>query len=219
MTSTESARPWEVQRRGLLLLISSPSGAGKTSLSRRLVSDHDDLVLSISATTRAPRPGEAEGREYYFVSPEQFDEMVAGGRLLEWAHVHNHRYGTPRAPVEAALAEGRDVLFDIDWQGAAEIRKVLPDDSVSVFVLPPSWADLARRLHARAQDAEAVIQQRLERGREEITHWGDYDYIIVNKNFDRAFADLGHIYRAERMKPARNPWLPDFVRGLGSESP
>jgi guanylate kinase len=142
-------------------LISSPSGAGKTSLSRRLVSDHDDLVLSISATTRAPRPGEAEGREYYFVSPERFDEMVAGGQLLEWAHVHDHRYGTPRAPVEAALAEGRDVLFDIDWQGAASIRKVLPEDSVSVFVLPPSWADLARRLHARAQDSEAVIQQRL----------------------------------------------------------
>jgi guanylate kinase len=174
--------------------------------------------LSISATTRAPRPGEAEGREYYFVSPERFDEMVAGGDLLEWAHVHDHRYGTPRAPVEAALAEGRDVLFDIDWQGAAQIHKVLPEDSVRVFVLPPSWADLARRLHARAQDAEAVIQQRLEHGREEITHWGDYDYVIVNKNFDRAFADLGHIYRAERMKPSRNPWLPDFVRRLGSES-
>ena len=218
MTSAASARPWEVQRRGLLLLISSPSGAGKTSLSRRLVSDHEDLVLSISATTRAPRPGEAEGREYYFVSPERFDEMVAGGQLLEWAHVHDHRYGTPRGPVEAALAAGHDVLFDIDWQGAAQVRQVLPDDSVSVFVLPPSWADLARRLHARAQDAESVIQRRLERGREEITHWADYDYVIVNKNFDRAFADLGHIYRAERMKPSRNPWLPDFVRGLGSES-
>jgi guanylate kinase len=218
MTSTESARPWEVQRRGLLLLISSPSGAGKTSLSRRLVSDHEDLVLSISATTRSPRPGEAEGREYHFVTPERFDEMVAGGELLEWAHVHDHRYGTPRAPVEAALAEGRDVLFDIDWQGAAQVRQSLPEDSVSVFVLPPSWADLARRLHARAQDSEAVIQRRLERGREEITHWGDYDYVIVNKNFDRAFADLGHIYRAERMKPSRNPWLPDFVRRLGSES-
>jgi guanylate kinase len=218
MSLTDVARPWEVQRRGLLLLISSPSGAGKTSLSRRLVADHDDLVLSISATTRAPRPGEEEGREYYFVTPERFDGMVAGDQLLEWAHVHDNRYGTPRAPVEAALAAGRDVLFDIDWQGAAQVRRAMPEDSVSVFVLPPSWADLARRLNARAQDSDAVIERRLERGREEITHWGDYDYVIVNKNFDRAYADLGHIYRAERMKPARNSWLPDFVRRLGAET-
>ncbi|MCA3709984.1 MAG: guanylate kinase [Phenylobacterium sp.] len=217
MSLTDAARPWEVQRRGLLLLVSSPSGAGKTSLSRRLVSDHDDLVLSISATTRAPRPGEEEGREYYFVSPERFEEMVEGGQLLEWAHVHDNRYGTPKAPVEAALAAGRDVLFDIDWQGAAQVRQAMPEDSVSIFVLPPSWADLARRLNARAQDSDLVIHRRLERGREEITHWEDYDYVIVNKNFDRAYADLGHIYRAERMKPGRNPWLPDFVARLGSE--
>ncbi len=217
MSLTDAARPWEVQRRGLLLLVSSPSGAGKTSLSRRLVSDHDDLVLSISATTRTPRPGEEEGREYYFVSPERFEEMVEGGELLEWAHVHDNRYGTPKAPVEAALAAGRDVLFDIDWQGAAQVRQAMPEDSVSIFVLPPSWADLARRLNARAQDSDLVIHRRLERGREEITHWEDYDYVIVNKNFDRAYADLGHIYRAERMKPGRNPWLPDFVARLGSE--
>jgi guanylate kinase len=207
MSLTDAARPWEVQRRGLLLLVSSPSGAGKTSLSRRLVSDHDDLVLSISATTRAPRPGEEEGRE----------EMVEGGQLLEWAHVHDNRYGTPKAPVEAALAAGRDVLFEIDWQGAAQVRQAMPEDSVSIFVLPPTWADLARRLNARAQDSDLVIHRRLERGREEITHWEDYDYVIVNKNFDRAYADLGHIYRAERMKPGRNPWLPDFVARLGSE--
>lgn len=217
MSLTDAARPWEVQRRGLLLLVSSPSGAGKTSLSRRLVSDHDDLILSISATTRAPRPGEEEGREYYFVSPERFEEMVEGGQLLEWAHVHDNRYGTPKAPVEAALAAGRDVLFDIDWQGAAQVRQAMPEDSVSIFVLPPTWADLARRLNARAQDSDLVIHRRLERGREEITHWEDYDYVIVNKNFDRAYADLGHIYRAERMKPGRNPWLPDFVARLGSE--
>ena len=217
MSTTDAARPWEVQRRGLLLLVSSPSGAGKTSLSRRLVSDHDDLVLSISATTRAPRPGEEEGREYYFVSPERFEEMVEGGQLLEWAHVHDNRYGTPKAPVEAALAAGQDVLFDIDWQGAAQVRQAMPEDSVSIFVLPPTWADLARRLNARAQDSDLVIHRRLERGREEITHWEDYDYVIVNKNFDRAYADLGHIYRAERMKPGRNPWLPDFVARLGSE--
>jgi guanylate kinase len=174
-------------------------------------------VLSISATTRAPRPGEEEGREYFFKSAQEFDSMVEAGELLEWAGVHNQRYGTPKAPVEAALAAGKDVLFDIDWQGARSIAEKMPADSVRVFVLPPSWSDLSRRLHARAQDSEAIINLRLDRGREEITHWGECDYVIVNKNFDRAYADLGHIYRAERMKPGRNPWLPAFVRGLAEE--
>jgi guanylate kinase len=213
----DHAKPWETQRRGLLLLISSPSGAGKTSLSRRLVADYADMTLSISATTRAPRPGEEQGREYHFVDDAQFDAMIAKGELLEWAPVHNHRYGTPRGPVEAALAEGKDVLFDIDWQGAAQIADKMPADSVRVFVLPPSWSDLSRRLHARAQDSEEVINLRLERGKEEIAHWDAYDYVIVNKDFDRAYADLGHIYRAERMKPGRNVWLPEFVKGLGEE--
>jgi guanylate kinase len=216
-TMDDSAKPWETTRRGLLLLVSSPSGAGKTSLSRRLVADHLDLILSISATTRAPRPGEEEGREYFFKSAEEFDAMIAAGEFLEFAGVHNQRYGTPRAPVEAALAAGKDVLFDIDWQGAKAIADKMPADSVRVFVLPPSWSDLSRRLHARAQDSEEIINLRLDRGREEITHWSEYDYVIVNKNFDRAYADLGHIYRAERMKPGRNPWLPAFVRGLAEE--
>lgn len=211
------AKPWETTRRGIMLLVSSPSGAGKTSLSRRLVADHLDLQLSISATTRAPRPGEEEGREYYFKTPEAFDAMIAADELLEWADVHNFRYGTPKAPVMEALAAGKDVLFDIDWQGARLIAEKAPQDSVRVFVLPPSWSDLSRRLHARAQDSEEVIRLRLERGRAEITHWDEYDYVIVNKNFDRAYADLGHIYRAERMKPSRNPWLPAFVKGLGEE--
>ncbi|HEX2801471.1 MAG TPA: guanylate kinase [Phenylobacterium sp.] len=197
--------------------MSSPAGAGKTSLSRRLAADHSDLILSISATTRAPRPGDEEAREYYFKTAAQFDEMIAGGELLEWASVNGQRYGTPRAPVEAALAAGKDVLFDIDWQGAEQVAKAMPDDSVRVFVLPPSWSDLSRRLHARAQDSEAVIAARLALGRQEILHWNDYDYVIVNKNFDRAYADLGHIYRAERIKPGRNPWLPGFVKGLGEE--
>jgi guanylate kinase len=213
----DAAKPWETVRRGLLLLVSSPSGAGKTSLSRRLVADHLDLVLSISATTRAPRPGEEEGREYFFKTPEEFDALIAADELLEWAGVHNQRYGTPKTPVETALAAGKDVLFDIDWQGARSIAQRMPADSVRVFVLPPSWSDLSRRLHARAQDSEEIINLRLDRGREEITHWSEYDYVIVNKNFDRAYADLGHIYRAERMKPGRNPWLPQFVQGLADE--
>ena len=212
-----AAKPWETQRRGLLLLVSSPSGAGKTSLSRRLVADHGDLILSISATTRAPRPGEEEAREYYFKSDAEFDAMIAAGELLEWAEVHNRRYGTPRGPVMAALERGQDVLFDIDWQGARSIADHAPADSVRVFVLPPSWSDLSRRLHARAQDSQEIINFRLDRGREEIGHWSEYDYVIVNKDFDRAYADLGHIYRAERMKPGRNPWLPGFVTGLASE--
>lgn len=210
-------RPWETQRRGLLLLVSSPAGAGKTSLSRRLVADYSDLNLSISCTTRAPRPGEEEGREYYFLDRPTFEARIAEGQFLEWAEVNGNLYGTPKAPVMAALEAGHDVLFDIDWQGAAQVEAQAPDDCVKVFILPPSWADLSRRLHARAQDSEQIIQSRMTLGREEIKHWAEYDYVIVNKNFDRAYADLGHIYRAERMKPGRNPWLPDFVRGLGEE--
>ena len=204
-------------RRGLLLLVSSPAGAGKTSLSRRLAADYSDLILSVSATTRAPRPGELEGREYYFKARADFEAMVAADELLEWAEINGNLYGTPRAPVMAAMEAGKDVLFDIDWQGARQVADRAPDDSVRVFILPPSWSDLARRLHARAQDAEAVIVQRLALGKREISHWAEYDYVIVNKDFDRAYADLIHIYRAERMKPGRNPWLPDFVAGLGRE--
>ena len=215
--SDEHHKPWETQRRGLLLLMSSPSGAGKTSLSRRLVADYSDLTLSISATTRAPRPGEEDGREYHFVSDAEFDRLVAEDQMLEWAKVHDHRYGTPRKPVTEALQMGHDVLFDIDWQGARAIRAAMPEDTVGVFVLPPSWSDLSRRLHARAQDHEDVIQRRLDRGREEITHWTSYDYVIVNKNFDKAYADLSHIYRAERMKPGRNTWISDFVEELRTE--
>ena len=217
MTADDHARPWETTRRGMLLLVSSPSGAGKTSLSRRLVADHSDLMLSISATTRAPRPGEEEGREYFFKTRPEFEAMIERGEFLEWAIVNGHYYGTPKAPVMAALEGGHDVLFDIDWQGARQIAEKAPDDSVRVFILPPSWADLVRRLKARAQDSEEIMRARLKLGREEITHWAEYDYVIVNKSFDRAYADLGHIYRAERMKPGRNPWLPGFVEGLGQE--
>ena len=213
----DHSKPWETTRRGLLLLVSSPAGAGKTSLTRSLVADHSDLTLSISATTREPRPGEAEGREYFFKSRAEFEAMIAAGDFLEWAVVNGNYYGTPAAPVMAALEGGHDVLFDIDWQGAKQIAEKAPDDSVRLFILPPAWGDLERRLRARAQDSEETMTARLELGREEITHWAEYDYIIVNKNFDRAYADLGHIYRAERLKPGRNPWLPEFVEGLKAE--
>jgi guanylate kinase len=211
-------KPWETVRRGLLMLVSSPGGAGKTSLSRRLVADYAGMILSISATTRAPRPGEQEGREYFFKSREAFEAMIAAGELLEWAEVNGELYGTPKAPVMAALDAGRDVLFDIDWQGAQQIAAQAPDDSVRVYILPPSWRDLSRRLYARAQDSVTVIEQRLDLGKREIMHWREYDYVIVNKDFDRAYADLSHIYRAERMKPGRNPWLPPFVEDLLAEN-
>jgi guanylate kinase len=200
------------------MLVSSPAGAGKTSLSRRLVADFGGMTLSISATTRKARPGEEEGREYFFKSREAFEAMIARGELLEWAEVNGQLYGTPKAPVMAALDAGKDVMFDIDWQGARQIAADSPEDSVRVFILPPSWRDLARRLHARAQDSVEVINQRLELGKREIMHWGEYDYVIVNKDFDRAYADLIHIYRAERMKPGRNPWLPPFVEDLLAET-
>jgi len=212
------AKPWETVRRGLLMLVSSPAGAGKTSLSRRLVADFAGMTLSISATTRKPRPGEEEGREYFFKTRDEFEAMIAAGELLEWAEVNGQLYGTPKAPVMAALDAGKDVMFDIDWQGARQIAEQASADSVRVFILPPSWPDLARRLHARAQDSVEVINQRLELGKREITHWGEYDYVIVNKDFDRAYADLSHIYRAERLKPGRNPWLPEFVEGLLDET-
>ena len=204
-------------RRGLMLVISSPSGAGKTSLSRRLVADHPDLALSISATTRAPRRGEADGREYLFVDRSAFEAMAQRGEFLEHAEVHEHRYGTPKAPVMEALTSGQDVLFDIDWQGAMSIAGGAPGDVVRVFILPPSMAELSRRLHARAQDDEDVIQRRLDRAAGEIAMWAEYDYVLVNEDYDRAYVELEHIYRAERLKRTRNPGLKGFVDALMAE--
>ena len=197
-----------------MLVISSPSGAGKTSLSRRLVADHADLDLSVSCTTRGPRPGEQEGREYLFVDRPRFEAMVHADAFLEWAEVHDNRYGTPRVPVMAALEAGRDVLFDIDWQGAEQVAAKAPDDVVRVFILPPTMADLRRRLFARAQDGAEVIERRLARAPGEIAKWGAYDYVLVNDDFDQAYADLAHIYHAERLKRTRNPWLEGFVEAL-----
>jgi len=206
-----------VQRRGLMLVISSPSGAGKTSLSRRLVAEQPNLELSVSCTTRSPRPGEEDGREYHFVTAERFETMVREQAFLEHALVHEHLYGTPREPVMQALAEGRDVLFDIDWQGAMSIASGAPEDVVRVFILPPSMAALRERLHLRAQDHPGVIERRLERAREEIRMWPEYDYVLVNDDFERAYAELANIYEAARLTRARNPWIGPFVERLLGE--
>ena len=207
----------ERARRGLMLVISSPSGAGKTSLSRRLIQDCPELSLSVSCTTRPPRPGEHDGVEYHFVSPERFEAMVREEAFLEYAVVHEHRYGTPRAPVMETLAQGRDVLFDVDWQGAMSIASGAPGDVVRVFVLPPSLRELKARLQGRAQDKLEVIERRLLRARDEIIRWTEYDYVLLNDDFERTYRELAHIYQAERLRKARNPWLVGFVKGLIGE--
>jgi guanylate kinase len=202
-----------------MLVLSSPSGVGKTSLSRRLVADHHDLDLSISMTTRAPRPGEHHGREYFFVTEAEFDRQIEAGAFLEWATVHGHqRSGTPREAVMTSLAAGHDVMFDVDYQGAEALAAAAPQDTVRVFILPPSLAEMVRRIRARAGDSEEMIERRLETAREEFTKWGDYDYVIVNDDFDHAYIELAHIYHAERLRRARNPWLADFVRELIEQS-
>ena len=207
-----------VARRGLLLILSSPSGAGKTTLTRRLMAWDPTIKFSISATTRAPRPGEVDGREYYFRSRQDFETMVETGQMLEHAEVFGNLYGSPRAPVEAAMADGRDTVFDIDWQGGQQIRNsALSRDVVSVFVLPPSIAELERRLRGRAQDSEAVIAGRMAKSRDEISHWAEYDYVIVNTDLEKSFADLITILQAERLRRDRQPHLSDLVRGMNRE--
>ncbi|MDR0809399.1 MAG: guanylate kinase [Gemmobacter sp.] len=205
-------------RKGLLLILSSPSGAGKSTLARRLMEWDPSLRFSVSATTRPPRPGEENGREYYFRSRAEFEAMIASGGMLEHAEVFGNLYGSPRAPVERAMEEGRDTLFDIDWQGGQQIRNsALGRDVVSVFVLPPSIAELDRRLRGRGQDSEAVIAGRMAKSRDEISHWAEYDYVIVNHDLETAFAELLTILQAERMRRDRQPGLADFVRGLNRE--
>jgi guanylate kinase len=175
------------------------------------------MTLSISATTRAPRVGEQDGREYHFVGREAFRRLIEEDAFLEWAEVHEHHYGTPRASIMSALDEGRDILFDIDWQGAASIADKAPHDTVRIFILPPSMAELSVRLHARAQDAEDVIARRLGRAKGEIARWIDYDYVILNDDFEHAYRELDAIYRAERLRRTRNPWLGNVVEGLLAE--
>ena len=207
-----------MQRKGLLLILSSPSGAGKSTLARRLMEWDPSMRFSISATTRAPRPGEADGREYYFRTPEQFEDLVAAGQMLEHATVFGNRYGSPRAPVDAAMRDGRDTLFDIDWQGGQQIKSSqLARDVVSVFILPPSIAELDRRLRTRGQDSAEVIAGRMAKSESEISHWGEYDYVIVNDDIDISFNALTTILTAERMRRDRQPGLPDFIRSLEQE--
>ena len=205
-----------IARRGLMLVLSSPSGAGKTTLSRMLLDD-PAVELSISVTTRPRRPSEEDGAHYHFIDHARFDAMVKNGELLEWAKVFGNRYGTPRAPVERVLAAGRDVLFDIDWQGTQQVREKARSDLVSVFVLPPSAEELERRLRARAQDSEDVIRSRMAKAAEEMSHWAEYDYVIVNRVLDHAFAELRAILAAERLKRERQTGLSAFVRRLQSE--
>lgn len=204
-----------MQRSGLLIIISSPSGAGKSTLARRLMEWDPGLRFSVSATTRAPRNGEIDRQHYYFTDVETFRDMVAKGEMLEHAEVFGNFYGTPRAPVELAMAEGRDTLFDVDWQGGQQIRQSsLAPHVVSVFILPPSLAELERRLKARDQDKPEVIAGRMQKSRDEISHWAEYDYVLVNDDLDRTEADLRAILTAERLRRARRPALGPFVKAL-----
>jgi guanylate kinase len=203
-----------VERRGLMFVLSSPSGAGKTTLSRLLLEREAGLSMSVSATTRAKRPAEIDGRDYHFVDAARFEAMVKNNELLEWATVFDNRYGTPRAPVEAALSAGQDVLFDIDWQGTQQLREKAHADVVSVFILPPSAADLEKRLHTRAQDSVEVIRGRMSRATHELSHWAEYDYIVINHDVEEAFAEVRSILKAERLKRERRTGLTAFVRNL-----
>jgi guanylate kinase len=206
-----------IARRGLMLVLSSPSGAGKTTLSRQLLQADPGVELSVSVTTRRQRPGEIEGRDYHFIDSARFDAMVEKGELLEWAQVFGHCYGTPRAPVDGALARGRDMLFDIDWQGTQQLREKADRDLVSIFVLPPSIPDLERRLRSRAQDSDEVIHARMAKAADEMSHWAEYDYVVINTDIAHAFAEVRSILAAERLKRERQTGLSAFVRSLQAE--
>jgi len=207
-----------VTRRGLLIILSSPSGAGKSTLSRRLLEFDPEVRFSVSATTRPPRPGEQEGRDYFFKSRREFETMVENGEMLEHAEVFGHLYGTPLGPVEAAIAMGRDVLFDVDWQGGQQIRNsTLQETVVSIFILPPSIAELENRLRGRGQDSAEVVAVRMAKSRDEISHWAEYQYVLVNENLAQCESELFAILRAERLRRERRPDLVGLVGRLGRE--
>ena len=215
--TTDLAVPNMVQRRGILLVLSSPTAAGKSTIARSLLQDDPAFVSSVSVTTRAKRSSEIDGQHYRFIDRREFDRLREDEALLEWAEVHGNLYGTPREPVERAMAAGRDMLFDVDYQGAAQMRDKVPTDMVSVFILPPSMRELRERLRRRAEDSEASMQRRLETARTELEQWHDYDYIVINDNLNDAYQEVRAIVRAERLRRDRRPGLYDFVRGLLDE--
>ncbi len=212
--NTASPSPTHIARRGLLYILSSPSGAGKTTLARRLLAADGDIAMSVSVTTRPPRPGERDGVDYHFTDAAGFEAMRADGALLEWARVFDHFYGTPKAPVEAAIHAGRDVLFDIDWQGAQQLSEEMPGDVVRVFVLPPSGETLEQRLKTRAQDPADVVARRMAAAAAELSHWPEYDYVIVNADLDTSVAAASAILAAERLRRGRLLGLSSFVRDM-----
>ena len=214
MAHSSTNDPHKFKRRGILFIVSSPSGAGKSTISRKLLEADPALEMSVSATTRPPRPGEVDGKDYHFVDLEHFREMVANNEFLEWAHVFGNRYGTPRGPVEKALAEGRDVLFDIDWQGAQQLYQQAGGDVIRVFIFPPSMEELERRLRSRGTDTNEVIEGRMSRASAEISHWDGYDYVLVNDDADTCFRHVKTILDAERLKRSRQTGLIGFVRSL-----
>jgi len=209
-----ASEPPQIARRGFLLVLSSPSGAGKTTITHRLIARDPSLALSVSVTTRPPRPGEIDGRDYTFIDQARFDDMAAKGELLEHAQVFGHGYGTPRAPVEEALAQGRDIVTDIDWQGTQQLSASLEPDLVKVFILPPSLAALEAQLKNRAQDSAAVVAARMAKSSEEMSHWPEYDYVIVNRDIEASVDEAQAIVTAERLKRVRRLGLADFVNRL-----
>jgi guanylate kinase len=202
------------ERRGLLIVLSSPSGAGKSTISRMLLGADSEVTMSVSATTRPRRPAEKDGVDYHFVDDSKFDRMIEAGEFVEWAHVFGHRYGTPKAPVKQALRRGRDILFDIDWQGARQLEPDFGEHLVTIFLLPPSMAELEKRLRARDQDSEEVIADRMRRAADEIDHWAEYEYVLVNRDMDSCLEQVRSIVSAERSKRARQTGLVEFVREL-----
>lgn len=206
--------PFTIRRRGLMLVLSSPSGAGKSTIARAILEDDDEIDMSVSVTTRPPRPGEVDGRDYYFIDRTEFDLLVNRGQLLEHAKVFDNYYGTPREPVMAALSDGRDIMFDIDWQGTQQLEENALEDLVRVFILPPSSHELERRLNTRAQDSQSVIAGRMAKAADEMSHYTEYDWVIVNNNVEQSVENVRAILRSERLKRRRQVGLGEFVKGL-----